>query len=103
MQVLRLLGPAACNIARHGVAALPATACYANMKMQRCTWCCLQGIDAVIASIHTMVSQIDTLDFAIFDKALASQWQAAKSSFMESDERIKDATRELIDTSFRSK
>ena len=62
----------------------------------------LQGIDLVIKSVEAMVAPVANLEFAVFEKALSPQWQAVKSQFMSSNESIKDATRELIDVSFRS-
>ena len=48
-----------------------------------------------------MVVQLESVDFNVFEKAAAAQWQAAKKAFMSSSDHIKEATRELIDTSFR--
>ncbi len=44
---------------------------------------------------------VESLEFPIFEKSMAAQWQAIKALFMSSNENIKDATRELIDVSFR--
>ena len=44
---------------------------------------------------------VESLEFPIFEKSMAAQWQAIKALFMNSNENIKDATRELIDVSFR--
>lgn len=63
----------------------------------------LQGIDLVIKSVEAMVQPVESLDFQVFEKAMAPQWQAIKVLFMSSNESIKDATRELIDVSFRYK
>lgn len=49
-----------------------------------------------------MVAPVENVEFALFEKSMAPQWQAVKSQFMNSNENIKDATRELIDVSFRS-
>lgn len=48
-----------------------------------------------------MVQPVESLEFAIFEKSMAPQWQALKAAFMSSNESIKNATRELIDVSFR--
>ena len=48
-----------------------------------------------------MVQPVESLEFPIFEKSMAAQWQAIKALFMSSNENIKDATRELIDVSFR--
>ena len=64
-----------------------------------CCW--LQGIDLVIKSVEAMVQPMENLDFPIFEKSMAPQWQAIKVLFTSSNENIKDATRELIDVSFR--
>ena len=48
-----------------------------------------------------MVAPVENVEFAVFEKSLGPQWQAVKSQFMSSNESIKDATRELIDVSFR--
>ena len=55
----------------------------------------------MIKSVEAMVAPVQNLEFAVFEKALSPQWQAVKSQFMSSNESIKDATRELIDVSFR--
>ena len=49
-----------------------------------------------------MVAPVENVEFALFEKSMAPHWQAVKSEFMSSNENIKDATRELIDVSFRS-
>ena len=61
----------------------------------------MQGIDLVIKSVEAMVAPVENLEFAIFEKSMAPQWQAIKALFMSNNESIKDATRELIDVSFR--
>ena len=61
----------------------------------------VQGIDLVIKSVEAMVQPVETLEFQVFEKSMAPQWQAVKVLFMSSNEKIKDATRELIDVSFR--
>ncbi len=61
----------------------------------------MQRIDQVLQSVHAMVSLIDSVNFAIFDKAQAHKWQEVKAIFNQSNEEIKEATRDLIDTSFR--
>lgn len=61
----------------------------------------MQGIDLVIKSVEVMVAPVENVDFNVFEKAMAPQWQAVKTQFMSSNENIKDATRELIDVSFR--
>lgn len=61
----------------------------------------MQGIDLVIKNVEAMVQPVENLDFPIFEKSMALQWQAIKTLFMSSNESIKDATRELIDVSFR--
>ena len=61
----------------------------------------LQGIDVVNSRVQAMVVQLESVDFNVFEKAAAAQWQAAKKAFMSSSDQIKEATRELIDTSFR--
>lgn len=61
----------------------------------------VQGIDLVIKSVEAMVQPVETLEFPVFEKSMAPQWQAIKVLFMSSNEKIKDATRELIDVSFR--
>ena len=61
----------------------------------------LQGIDIVNSRVQAMVVQLESVDFNVFEKAAAAQWQAAKQAFMSSSDQIKEATRELIDTSFR--
>ena len=61
----------------------------------------MQGIDLVIKNVEAMVQPVESLEFPIFEKSMASQWQAIKALFMSSNESIKDATRELIDVSFR--
>ena len=61
----------------------------------------VQGIDLVIKSVEAMVQPVETLEFQVFEKSMAPQWQAIKVLFMSSNEKIKDATRELIDVSFR--
>ena len=61
----------------------------------------VQGIDLVIKSVEAMVQPVQNLEFPMFEKAMAQQWQAIKAQFMSSNESIKDATRELIDVSFR--
>lgn len=48
-----------------------------------------------------MVQPVESLEFPTFEKSMAAQWQAIKALFMSSNENIKDATRELIDVSFR--
>ncbi|DBA95316.1 TPA: Dynein heavy chain cytoplasmic [Trebouxia sp. C0006] len=60
-----------------------------------------QGIDLVIKSVEAMVQPVESLEVPIFEKSMAAQWQAIKALFMSSNENIKDATRELIDVSFR--
>ena len=61
----------------------------------------MQSIDLVIKSVEAMVQPVEGLEFAIFEKSMAPQWQALKTVFMSSNENIKNATRELIDVSFR--
>lgn len=48
-----------------------------------------------------MVEVVRGVSFNIFDKGNASRWQSAKSQFTNSNEEIKNATRDLIDSSFR--
>jgi dynein heavy chain, axonemal len=62
---------------------------------------CLQGIDAVIADVNRMLQNVRTVDFNIFDQELALEWQSVVNKFREQNSKAKDATRSLIDTSFR--
>lgn len=61
----------------------------------------VQGIDTVIADVISMAQRVKDADFNIFDRDLSLDWQNCVNHFKESNEHAKDATRSLIDTSFR--
>lgn len=48
-----------------------------------------------------LVEPVETAMFNPFDQAHAPQWKALKAHFYADNEKVKAATRELIDTSFR--
>lgn len=48
-----------------------------------------------------MVEPVETAMFNAFDQAHAPQWKALRAHFYADNEKVKAATRELIDTSFR--
>lgn len=48
-----------------------------------------------------MVEPVETAMFDAFDQAHAPQWRALRAHFYADNEKVKAATRELIDTSFR--
>jgi dynein heavy chain, axonemal len=60
-----------------------------------------QGIDAVIADVMAMTQQVKVIGFNIFDRDLSLEWQNVVSNFRESNEVAKNATRNLIDSSFQ--
>ena len=61
----------------------------------------MQGIDAVIGDVNNMLQGVRTADFNVFDRELSLEWQALVTTFREQNAHAKDATRNLIDTSFR--
>jgi len=61
----------------------------------------MQGIDTVIADVMGMAQGVKDVDFNIFDRGLSLDWQNCVNLFKDSNEHAKDATRSLIDTSFR--
>jgi dynein heavy chain, axonemal len=66
-----------------------------------CMHACMQGIDAVIADVNRMLTNVRTVDFNLFDINLSLEWQNVVNTFREQNAKAKDATRNLIDTSFR--
>lgn len=48
-----------------------------------------------------MVEPVETAMFNVFDQAHTPQWKALLAHFYADNEKVKAATRELIDTSFR--
>jgi hypothetical protein len=68
-------------------------------------WCACagdtKGIDDVIEHVQLMVEPVETAMFDVFDQVHAPQWQALRAHFYADNEKVKSATRELIDTSFR--
>lgn len=48
-----------------------------------------------------MMQQVKVIDFNIFDRDLSLEWQNVVNQFRESNEKAKNATRSLIDSSFR--
>uniref|UniRef100_A0A383W4S5 Dynein-1, subspecies f n=1 Tax=Tetradesmus obliquus TaxID=3088 RepID=A0A383W4S5_TETOB len=60
-----------------------------------------KGIDDVIEHVQLMVEPVETAMFDVFDQVHAPQWKALRAHFYADNEKVKAATRELIDTSFR--
>jgi hypothetical protein len=60
-----------------------------------------KGIDDVIEHVQLMVEPVETATFDVFDQVHAPQWKALRAHFYADNEKVKAATRELIDTSFR--
>jgi hypothetical protein len=60
-----------------------------------------KGIDDVIEHVQLMVEPVETAMFDVFDQVHAPQWKALRAHFFAENEKVKAATRELIDTSFR--
>ena len=48
-----------------------------------------------------MLQGVRTADFNVFDRELSLEWQALVTTFREQNAHAKDATRNLINTSFR--
>lgn len=48
-----------------------------------------------------MMQQVKVIDFNIFDRELSLEWQNVVNSFRDSNEVAKNATRNLIDSSFQ--
>jgi dynein heavy chain, axonemal len=48
-----------------------------------------------------MVEPVETALFDVFDAANAPHWRTLRSHFFADNDKVKAATRELIDTSFR--
>jgi dynein heavy chain, axonemal len=61
----------------------------------------VQGIDAVITDVNSMLQSVKDVSFSIFDRDLSLEWQTVVRQFRTQNEKAKDATRNLIDTSFR--
>nr|Q9SMH3.1 RecName: Full=Dynein-1-alpha heavy chain, flagellar inner arm I1 complex; AltName: Full=1-alpha DHC; AltName: Full=Dynein-1, subspecies f [Chlamydomonas reinhardtii]CAB56598.1 1-alpha dynein heavy chain [Chlamydomonas reinhardtii] len=59
------------------------------------------GIDRVVHRVVAMYEPIESISFNVFDYGNQHEWKAAKQQFYADNEDIKEATRELIDTSFR--
>ena len=55
----------------------------------------------MLADVHRMLHNVRSVDFNVFDRDLSLEWQSIVSLFREQNARAKDATRNLIDTSFR--
>lgn len=55
----------------------------------------------MIADVMAMMQQVKIIDFNIFDRDLSLEWQNVVHSFRESNEVAKNATRNLIDSSFQ--
>jgi len=55
----------------------------------------------VIRDVHNMVQKVKDVTFNIFDGARSLDWQAVVAEFKQNNETVKNATRNLIDTSFR--
>eukprot|EP00892_Ulva_mutabilis_P000670 jgi/Ulvmu1/10603/UM065_0059.1 len=60
-----------------------------------------EEIDNVISAVMAMAQRIKDIDFNIFNRELSLDWHNCVNVFKESNEHAKDATRSLIDTSFR--
>lgn len=60
-----------------------------------------KGIDDVIEHVQLMVEPVETAMFDVFDQVHAPQWKALRAHFYADNDKVKAATRELIDTSFR--
>ena len=60
-----------------------------------------QGIDRVVQRVRSMYEPIEAIQFNVFDYGNSGEWKAMKAQFYTDNEDIKNATRELIDTSFR--
>ena len=60
-----------------------------------------QLIDAVLVRVDSMVALLEGMDFAPLERANAGRWAAVRSQFNSTNEEVKVATRELINTCFR--
>jgi len=59
------------------------------------------GIDRVVHRVVAMYEPIESISFSVFDPENAQDWATAKATFFADNEDIKNATRDLIDSSFR--
>ena len=64
---------------------------------------CVRGqcIDAVLARVDSMVALVEGLDFSPLERANAGRWASVRAQFNSTNEEVKIATRDLINTCFR--
>ena len=60
-----------------------------------------QLIDAVLVRVDSMVALLEGMDFTPLERANAGRWAAVRSQFNSTNEEVKVATRDLINTCFR--
>eukprot|EP00884_Botryococcus_braunii_P017522 jgi/Botrbrau1/4453/Bobra.0348s0039.1 len=60
-----------------------------------------QAINQVLEGVQEMAAEVEKIDFNVFDKACSTRWLLMKSAWATSNEDLKDATHDLIDTCFR--
>ena len=60
-----------------------------------------QCIDAVLASVDSMVALVQDLDYSPLEHANAGRWASVRAHFNATNEEVKVATRDLINTCFR--
>lgn len=60
-----------------------------------------QCIDAVLARVDSMVALIEGLDYSPLEKSNAGRWAFVSREFNSTNEEVKLATRDLINTLFK--
>ncbi|KAK9825454.1 hypothetical protein WJX81_002895 [Elliptochloris bilobata] len=60
-----------------------------------------QCIDAVLARVDSMVALVEGLDYSPLERANAGRWSSVRAHFNGTNEEVKGATRDLINTCFR--
>ena len=60
-----------------------------------------QCIEAVLARVDSMVALVQSLDYSPLERANAGRWASVRAQFNLTNEEVKVATRDLINTCFR--